>query len=272
MEGIGLATASGSGVGTLRKGTVILSCPFLPCPHGTHGASAVRRSHAHYCTTPATAAAASLRVARAAGAAVRRGVRAAAASEGENGSLRTQPGQEQEAEARGEGGEADPVLEEARRRRAEWQAPAPTRVEEILDVLFVFGGLLDRPFGSGQSIAAAGRVVLARVEKEVQALRQEGEGGSAAAAAPVRTGAAAVPRSGMEGVAAEGAAAGGGGEGGKGGAVNRQQVLFELTRVVQLLGVDMQMVGAAVKEETLLKRLEEAKSHCQLAMRLANSL
>ncbi|CAI5532622.1 unnamed protein product, partial [Closterium sp. Naga37s-1] len=178
-------------------------------------------------------------------AAARRAVRAAAASQEENGSLRTQPGQEQGGEEGGEAEEADPVLEEARRRRAEWQAPAPTRVEAILDVLFVFGGLLDRPFGSGQSIAAAGRVVLARVEKEVQALRQEGEGGggaaAAAAAAAVRTGAAAVPRSGMEGVAVEGAAAGGGGEGGKGAAVNRQQVLFELTRVVQLLGVDMQM-------------------------------
>ncbi|CAI5975832.1 unnamed protein product [Closterium sp. NIES-64] len=192
-------------VASLRGG------PAASPPALAHPARAFMGLHA------AAAAAASLRVARAAGAAVRRGVRAAAASEGENGSLRTQPGQEQEAEARGEGGEADPVLEEARRRRAEWQAPAPTRVEEILDVLFVFGGLLDRPFGSGQSIAAAGRVVLARVEKEVQALRQEGEGGSAAAAAPVRTGAAAVPRSGMEGVAAEGAAAGGGGEGGKGG-------------------------------------------------------
>ncbi|GJP37938.1 hypothetical protein CLOM_g22386 [Closterium sp. NIES-68] len=201
----------------------------------------------------------------------RRAVRAAAVSESENGAL-PQAGQQQQGQEGQEGQEeqgVDPVLEEARRRKAEWQAPAPSRVETILDVLFVFGGLLDRPFGSGQSIAAAGRVVLARIEQEMDALRCEDEGGAAAAAA-MRTGAAAVPRSGLEGVAAD--TTEGEGQARRGGAGNRQQVLFELVRMVQLLAVDVQMVGAAVKEETLLKRLEEAKSHCQLAMRLVKSL
>ena len=45
----------------------------------------------------------------------------------------------------------------------------------LASIFTVFGGLLDRPFGSGASVAAAGSAVIERVEDEIETLRKEDE-------------------------------------------------------------------------------------------------
>ncbi|KAH7365441.1 hypothetical protein KP509_18G028300 [Ceratopteris richardii] len=49
------------------------------------------------------------------------------------------------------------------------------------------------------------------------------------------------------------------------------QVLFELLKVVKFLEMDMELVRAAQKEETLMQRLEAAQVHCKQAIAIANS-
>jgi hypothetical protein len=84
------------------------------------------------------------------------------------------------------GGDGEgPRLEEAAR-AAEGDAPAaggfkrtvPIPIPRgngraIANMLTVFGGLLDRPFGSGAAVAAAGSAVIERVQDEVETLKQE---------------------------------------------------------------------------------------------------
>lgn len=47
---------------------------------------------------------------------------------------------------------------------------------QVAHFLFLFGGLLDRPFGSAQSIAAAGNVVVARCQVEAEAMAAAEDG------------------------------------------------------------------------------------------------
>ncbi|KAI5083666.1 hypothetical protein GOP47_0003409 [Adiantum capillus-veneris] len=49
------------------------------------------------------------------------------------------------------------------------------------------------------------------------------------------------------------------------------QVLFELLKVIRFLEMDMELVRAAKKEETLIKRLETAQMHCKQAYNIASS-
>ncbi|MCO5605128.1 hypothetical protein L7F22_059308 [Adiantum nelumboides] len=49
------------------------------------------------------------------------------------------------------------------------------------------------------------------------------------------------------------------------------QVLFELLKMIRLIEMDMELVRAARKEETLLKRLESAQMHCKQAYVIASS-
>lgn len=46
---------------------------------------------------------------------------------------------------------------------------------------------------------------------------------------------------------------------------------MELCRVLKLLEMDLAMVKAAVKEETLKERLQQAKARCRQAILVANS-
>lgn len=97
----------------------------------------------------------------------------------------------------------------------------------IAELLQIFGHLLERPFGGGESVANAGGAVIERVVTDAQGLR------------------------GQEGV--------------------NDQVIFELLKVIRLLEMDMELVRAAKKEETLVKRLETAKMHCKQAFVIARS-
>ncbi len=45
------------------------------------------------------------------------------------------------------------------------------RGAKVADFLMIYGGLLDRPFGSGAMIAATGDVVIERVQEEIESLR-----------------------------------------------------------------------------------------------------
>lgn len=50
-----------------------------------------------------------------------------------------------------------------------------------------------------------------------------------------------------------------------------ERMVTELYRVLKLMEMDLAMVSAAVKEETLNKRLEQAKARCRQAILVANS-
>lgn len=50
------------------------------------------------------------------------------------------------------------------------------------------------------------------------------------------------------------------------------RLITELFRVLRLMEMDLAMVKAAVKEETLSERLEQAKARCRQAILVANSL
>lgn len=149
----------------------------------------------------------------------------------------------------------DPVLRQRAQNREAWSPPRPSLGDQIQDVLYIYGGLLDRPFGSGQSLAAAGAVVVERVRAEVNAALPSGAGqagpageqGMPVSSAPIM---AATPQEEQKKV----------------------QVCFEILRLMQLLSVDLEMMKAAVKEETLLPRLEAAKGKCKSAMALARHL
>lgn len=45
--------------------------------------------------------------------------------------------------------------------------------EAIASMLFMFKGLLDRPFGTGANVAATGSAVIERVQEEIEVLKQE---------------------------------------------------------------------------------------------------
>ncbi|TXG67381.1 hypothetical protein EZV62_008656 [Acer yangbiense] len=50
-----------------------------------------------------------------------------------------------------------------------------------------------------------------------------------------------------------------------------ERMVIELSRVLRLMEMDLAMVKAAVKEETLNERLEQAKARCRQAKLVANS-
>ncbi|KAJ8622162.1 hypothetical protein MRB53_030691 [Persea americana] len=50
-----------------------------------------------------------------------------------------------------------------------------------------------------------------------------------------------------------------------------ERMVTELFRVLKLMEMDLEMVKAAVKEETLNERLEQAKARCRQAILVANS-
>lgn len=50
-----------------------------------------------------------------------------------------------------------------------------------------------------------------------------------------------------------------------------ERMVTELFRVLKLMEMDLAMVKAAVKEETLNQRLEQAKARCRQAILVANS-
>lgn len=49
------------------------------------------------------------------------------------------------------------------------------------------------------------------------------------------------------------------------------RMVTELFRVLKLMEMDLQMVKAAVKEETLNERIQQAKARCRQAILVANS-
>lgn len=49
------------------------------------------------------------------------------------------------------------------------------------------------------------------------------------------------------------------------------RMVTELSRVLKLMEMDLTMVRAAVKEETIKERLEQAKARCRQAILVANS-
>lgn len=49
------------------------------------------------------------------------------------------------------------------------------------------------------------------------------------------------------------------------------RMVTELSRVLKLMEMDLAMVKAAVKQETLDERLQQAKSRCRQAILVANS-
>lgn len=50
-----------------------------------------------------------------------------------------------------------------------------------------------------------------------------------------------------------------------------ERLVTELFRVLRLMEMDLAMVKAAVKEETLSERLKQAKARCRQAILVANS-
>ena len=142
--------------------------------------------------------------------------------------------------------EPDPILESLARKKQQLletgdAGPIPrplTGADAIVDVLNVYCGLLDRPFGSPQGIAAAGRVVVIRVNKELDRLMNAGQEGS-----ENETGSPAL---------------------------RNTQAAFELKRVMKLVEMDMELIAAARQSETLLERLSQAKEHCQQGARLCS--
>lgn len=50
-----------------------------------------------------------------------------------------------------------------------------------------------------------------------------------------------------------------------------ERMVTELSRVLRLMEMDLAMVKAAVKEDTLKQRLEQAKARCRQAILVANS-
>ena len=99
---------------------------------------------------------------------------------------------------------------------------------KIADFLRVFGHLLERPFGGGESVAKAGAVVIDKVTEETKNLL------------------------GQEGV--------------------KDEAVIEILKFLRLLEMDMELVAAARKDETLLKRLESALSHCKKAFLVADAI
>jgi hypothetical protein len=76
-----------------------------------------------------------------------------------------------------EGGGVGPSVEEAKEVAGILHPGTKTvplnkgRGAKVADFLIIYGGLLDRPFGSGAMIAATGDVVIERVQQEIESLR-----------------------------------------------------------------------------------------------------
>ncbi|MCL7037273.1 hypothetical protein MKW94_016019 [Papaver nudicaule] len=49
------------------------------------------------------------------------------------------------------------------------------------------------------------------------------------------------------------------------------RLITELSRVLRLMEMDLAMVKASVKQETLMERIEQAKARCRQAILVANS-
>ncbi|CAK9869939.1 unnamed protein product [Sphagnum jensenii] len=100
---------------------------------------------------------------------------AASASDAE-GTRQAQDTQAEEEENEGGGG-VGPSVEEAKEVAGILRPGTKTvplnkgRGAKVADFLMVYGGLLDRPFGSGAMIAATGDVVIERVQQEIESLR-----------------------------------------------------------------------------------------------------
>ncbi|ERM97868.1 hypothetical protein AMTR_s00115p00066030 [Amborella trichopoda] len=50
-----------------------------------------------------------------------------------------------------------------------------------------------------------------------------------------------------------------------------ERLITELKRVLRLMEMDLELIKAAVKQETLAQRLEQAKARCRQAILVANS-
>jgi hypothetical protein len=101
---------------------------------------------------------------------------AASASDAE-GTRQAQDTQAEEEEEDEGGGGVGPSVEEAKEVAGILRPGTKTvplnkgRGAKVADFLMVYGGLLDRPFGSGAMIAATGDVVIERVQQEIESLR-----------------------------------------------------------------------------------------------------
>ncbi|CAK9267361.1 unnamed protein product [Sphagnum jensenii] len=97
-------------------------------------------------------------------------------AEGTRQAQDTQAEEEEEEEDEGGGG-VGPSVEEAKEVAGILRPGTKTvplnkgRGAKVADFLMVYGGLLDRPFGSGAMIAATGDVVIERVQQEIESLR-----------------------------------------------------------------------------------------------------
>jgi len=101
---------------------------------------------------------------------------AASASDAE-GTRQAEDTQAEEEEEDEGGGGVGPSVEEAKEVAGILHPGTKTvplnkgRGAKVADFLMIYGGLLDRPFGSGAMIAATGDVVIERVQQEIESLR-----------------------------------------------------------------------------------------------------
>lgn len=77
----------------------------------------------------------------------------------------------------GGGGEAGPSVEEAKETARVYERTIHIPLNRgkgaiLADIFMIFGGLLDRPFGSGSMIAAAGSAVIEKVMEEIENVKQ----------------------------------------------------------------------------------------------------
>ncbi|GAQ80059.1 hypothetical protein KFL_000450150 [Klebsormidium nitens] len=108
------------------------------------------------------------------------------------------------------------------------KAKSKTPKEVIFELLFLLGGMLDRPFeDGGSSMEASAEVVIERIQEEMNKARDQGE---------------------------------------------TNEKLTELGRYVNLLAMDMKLVGAARKYDTLLARCKVAQDKVKSAMQRAEAL
>lgn len=76
------------------------------------------------------------------------------------------------------GGEAGPSVEEAKEAAGVYERTINIPLNRgkgaiLADIFMIFGGLLDRPFGSGSMIAAAGSAVIEKVLEEIENVKIE---------------------------------------------------------------------------------------------------
>lgn len=109
------------------------------------------------------------------------------------------------------------------------EKPKPKTAREVIfELLFLLGGMLDRPFeDGGGAMEASAEVVVERIQDEMNKAREQGES---------------------------------------------NDKLTELGRYVNLLAMDMKLVGAARKHDTLLARCKVAQDKVKSAMQRAEAL